>query len=94
MSPAAADPDGRALREILRRIADARGDATAPEIDPHADLLLTGVLDSMGFIQLLLALERDFGATLSDDDLARPDVTTAAGLRRLVTDKADPARLP
>lgn len=36
---------------------------------PETDLLETGVLDSLGFVELLLHLEQDFGVTVALEQL-------------------------
>jgi acyl carrier protein len=51
-----------AVLEVFRRL-----DRDAPS--PDVDLFETGVLDSVGFVELLAALEQEFGCLFELDDL-------------------------
>jgi acyl carrier protein len=53
-----------------------------PSVD--TDLFDTGVLDSLAFEQLLLQLEREFGVTMSVDDLEMEHFRSIAQIARFV----------
>ncbi len=51
---------------------------------PDTDLLETGVLDSLQFVELLLQLERRFGFRVKVEDINLDDLRTLARIARLV----------
>jgi methoxymalonate biosynthesis acyl carrier protein len=59
--------DVSAVQERLARLFLATLHLDIPSAD--ADLFETGVLDSSAFVELVLLLEREFGVTVSVDDL-------------------------
>ncbi len=59
----------------------ANAKTKAPVIDTGADLLETGVLDSVGFLNLVMFLEGEFGAEIDFDKLdEHGDMTSVRGL--------------
>lgn len=48
--------------------------------DPQRPFVDLG-LDSLGFLNLMMAVEERFGIELDPDDLANPELATPAGLR-------------
>lgn len=84
MTPTLAERDARAyLVSYLNDLAERLGAADLQLAD-DTRLLDTGVVDSVGFIELVIAAEDHFGITL---DLARHDpaeFTTLGGLVRAV----------
>jgi len=58
------------------------------------DLLETGILDSLQFVELLLQLEQRFGFRIRIDDIALDDLRTLARIARLVVAKAGKAGAP
>lgn len=59
---------------------------TADSLEPHSDLFAAG-LDSMGIMQLLLALEDRFAVAIDPADLSRENFSTAAKIAALVKEK-------
>jgi D-alanine--poly(phosphoribitol) ligase subunit 2 len=51
---------------------------------PDTDLLETGVLDSLQFVELLLQLERRFGLRVKVEDINLDDLRTLERIARLV----------
>jgi D-alanine--poly(phosphoribitol) ligase subunit 2 len=51
---------------------------------PDADLLDTGILDSLQFVELLVQLESRFGLRIKVEDLDLDDLRTLARIARLV----------
>jgi acyl carrier protein len=51
---------------------------------PDLDLIDSGLLDSLGLIELVHALEIEFGITLSFDDLDLEGLRTSTGIAALV----------
>jgi D-alanine--poly(phosphoribitol) ligase subunit 2 len=52
--------------------------------DPTTDLIATGLLDSLGLIELLLALQQEYGIAISVDELDLEDFRTAEAIARLL----------
>jgi D-alanine--poly(phosphoribitol) ligase subunit 2 len=52
---------------------------------PDTDLFETGLLDSLAFVELLLALERDFGVTTAVEDLEVDNFRSIARIAEFVT---------
>jgi D-alanine--poly(phosphoribitol) ligase subunit 2 len=54
------------------------------------DLFETGLLDSLAFVELLLAIERDFGVTTSVEDLVVDNFRSIARIAEFVTARMAP----
>ena len=61
---------------------------------PDTDLLETGILDSLQFVELLLQLEQRFGFRIRIDDIDLDDLRTLARIARLVAAKSGAADSP
>lgn len=61
----------------------ARTLATAPT-DPAADLLASGLLDSLALVELMVAVEQEFQITLAPEDLEVDRFRSASALAALV----------
>lgn len=59
---------------------------TGESLTPQSDLFAAG-LDSMGIMQLLLAIEDRFGVPIDPADLSRANFSTAAKIAALVAEK-------
>ena len=59
---------------------------TAEPLTPQGDLFAAG-LDSMGIMQLLLAIEDRFGVAIDPADLSRGNFSTAEKIASLVAEK-------
>ena len=59
---------------------------TAEPLTPQSDLFAAG-LDSMGIMQLLLAIEDRFGVAMDPADLSRENFSTAEKIAALVAEK-------
>ncbi len=59
---------------------------TTEVLTPRSDLFAAG-LDSMGIMQLLLAIEDRFGVAIDPADLSRENFSTAEKIVALITDK-------
>lgn len=57
------------------------------DLTDETDLFDAGVIDSYGFIDLVSFLEKTYGVTLSDDDLASPGMSTLAGIAQMVAQR-------
>ena len=74
---------------ILGRVADplqAKGLASA-EVPASFDLLLEGVIDSFGIVELIGALEERYGLEFDFDELAPDDLTRLGPLSFYVAQK-------
>ena len=56
---------------------------------PDTDLLESGILDSLQFVELLYQLERHFGLQLKIEDIDLDDLRTLARIARLVSRRLD-----
>jgi acyl carrier protein len=56
-------------------------------IEPDEDLVTDGELDSLTLMELVSALEADFGVQLTDDDLVVENFRTIRDIERLVDSK-------
>jgi acyl carrier protein len=61
-------------------------------LTPQSDLFAAG-LDSMGIMQLLLAIEDRFGVAIDPAELSRENFSTAEKIAALVTAKKEAAKL-
>lgn len=59
---------------------------TAEVLTPQSDLFAAG-LDSMGIMQLLLAIEDRFGVEIDPADLSRESFSTAEKIAALIAEK-------
>ena len=69
------------LIEIVREVLD-----TEETLTPQCDLFAAG-LDSMGIMQLLLAIEDYSGVAMDPADLSRENFSTTAKIAALVAEK-------
>jgi len=63
---------------------------TEHALTPQSDLFAAG-LDSMGIMQLLLAIEDRFGVAIDPADLSRENFSTAEKISALVAEKKEAA---
>ncbi len=63
---------------------------TDQTLTPQSDLFAAG-LDSMGIMQLLLAIEDRFGVAIDPADLSRDNFSTAEKIAALVAEKKEAA---
>jgi acyl carrier protein len=71
----------------------ARG-LTLESVSDDFDLLLEGVIDSFGLLDLITAVENRFGLQLEFDDLDADNMTVIGPLSRYVAAKAAQIREP
>jgi acyl carrier protein len=55
---------------------------------PHTDVIAGGMLDSLAFVQLMLALEEEFGVKVDLSDLDLEDFSSVTRVAHLVTASA------
>ena len=73
-----------------RLIKQIRGSNTGrtslnTEIEPDTDLLTTGILDSMGFVELLIFMETEYGYKIDLLDADPAQFSTIKGLCELAS---------
>ena len=61
---------------------------------PDTDLLESGILDSLQFVELLVQLEQNFDLRIKIDDIDLEDLRTLARIARLVDANHEAARAP
>ena len=59
---------------------------------PDTDLLESGILDSLQFVELLVQLEQNFNLRIKIDDIDLEDLRTLARIARLVDANREAAR--
>ena len=64
------------------------GDVSPGDVDENTNLLFSGVLDSLGFVELLAFLEERAGLSFDLAELDPEEFTTIAGLTRSASDEA------
>jgi D-alanine--poly(phosphoribitol) ligase subunit 2 len=74
-------PDATATDRVQRLFVETLN-ISAPA--PDADLIDTGVLDSLALVELLFALEREFGVTIPLEELDIDAFRTVESIGRLV----------
>ena len=74
----------RAIHNILTQQFPA---ARAARLGDHDDLLETGILDSVGVLDLVARLESDFDIAVADEDLTPENFRTVAALAAFVLAK-------
>ncbi len=70
------DQEALLIEYITKELAIGR----AKEIRPEDDLLATGVLDSLGLMQLVLFLEEKLGVRVPDEDVVIENFKSVAAL--------------
>ena len=61
---------------------------------PDTDLLESGILDSLQFVELLVQLEQNFNLRIKIDDIDLEDLRTLERIARLVDANREAARPP
>ena len=56
-------------------------------IGDNDSLLGTGIIDSMGVIEVITFVQQEFGITIDDDDITEENLGTLSAIARYVTDK-------
>ncbi|MGD8564656.1 MAG: acyl carrier protein [Desulfarculaceae bacterium] len=67
------------VRNRLVRLAQEKG-LGPPTLEAQTNLLDLGILDSLGFVQMLMAMEDEFGLELDFSELDPEEFTTLEGL--------------
>jgi len=75
--------------ELLGILRDELLDTTEP-LDAESDLFAAG-LDSMGIMQLILAIEDRFATIIDPSELSRDNFATATGIAKLIRSKQSAA---
>jgi len=81
-----------AARDFILEHVDeqlAANGLTPSDVPPSFDLLLEGVIDSFGVVELVLMLERRFGVKFDFDELEADDLTRIGPLAEYVERKVD-----
>ena len=78
------------IKDHLARVAKEKG-VPLPELTPQSNLLELDVLDSLGFVQMLMGLEAEFGLELDLAELDPEEFTVLAGLVAIALKAGQPA---
>ncbi|MCG8920575.1 phosphopantetheine-binding protein [Actinokineospora sp. PR83] len=60
-------------------------DVAAADLDPHADLIADGVIDSLGLLKLLVWLENGYGIRADDVELTPDRFRSVAAIDAFIT---------
>lgn len=73
--------------QLIKQIRQTNNGRTSlnTEIEPDTDLLTTGILDSMGFIELLMFMETEYGYKIDLLDADPAQFSTIKGLCELAS---------
>lgn len=71
------------LLEILERICD---DDIVRE-DPEMDLIEEGLMDSIAIVELIVAVEEEFGVTLSPTEYEKKDLASVRKIEKVLLEK-------
>jgi len=77
------------VQERLRAfvVSEFLRDDSRETVDPHDDLLSSGILDSMGVMETVAFVEGDLGVTIDDEDIVPENFRTLRALTELVLRK-------
>ena len=76
------------VRELETRIARLFAERLEVEVpSPDTDLLATGRLDSVGFVELLVQLEKRFGLRVELDDVEVEHFRSLAAIAVFITER-------
>lgn len=74
-----------ALNETIAEVQGLLAEKLFIEVDsPHAELLSTGLLDSLGLVQLLVHIEEKFGVRIALDEIEIEDLRSVSSIAALV----------
>ena len=77
--------DRAQLADLPRAVAAVFADALKIEVPSHdTDLLATGLLDSLGFVDLLLELERRFGLRVAMETIEPDNFRSVANIAQFI----------
>jgi acyl carrier protein len=87
MPPATAEAVRQVILErVVEQLAAKR--LTPSDVPPTFDLLLEGVIDSFGVVELIMALEQRFDVEFNFDELPADDLTKVGPLAEYVERKS------
>jgi len=75
----------------VQEIVAQRG-AQIGDIDDTVDLIGASIIDSLGFVELMAAIEEEFDLELSFDDIDPEELTTVRGLAHATCQAPEPVR--
>jgi D-alanine--poly(phosphoribitol) ligase subunit 2 len=88
MADLEARPSGVSGGPLTHRIARILEERLSIVVPSHqTDLVETGLLDSLGIVELLLAIEEEFGLQVQLEDLDLEALRSVAQIARLVEDR-------
>lgn len=83
----------RADAILVARILALVRDSVGVEIeDPTADLLASGIIDSLAFVSLLLAIEEAFSISIDIEELELADFQSVAHIARFIALQTTPGQ--
>ena len=87
------DLETRVRTVVLDAVRDRLTLLSVPESDVTADFdfVNSGVLDSIGFLELIVTLEKEFGFEIELGDMRIEEATTLSGLTGMVRSFAQPS---
>jgi len=77
--------EGVDLKHVESTVHRILRDELELEVELDTDIIESGLLDSLAFVQLLVELENEFGVTVELTLLELEDFSTVSNIARLVT---------
>lgn len=87
MDDGAISSDDRALALLERFLRQHAPRAAAQPIGPQTPLLSSGLLDSLGVLQLVAFLDEELGVEIRDEDFSEENFATIGALLALIAHK-------
>jgi acyl carrier protein len=77
------------LQETVKKIVlgELPADLQRTSLTADEDLLAQGLIDSLGLMRLVTAIETEFGVHIADDDLVPENFQTLAAITQLIERK-------
>ena len=77
----------RFLKEYLTEKLATQGREIPPELDDQCDLLLSGIIDSLGLLELITAIQQYCGREIDFEPLDPEQMTIVGPLCRFVSEQ-------
>ncbi|MBA3016232.1 MAG: acyl carrier protein [Proteobacteria bacterium] len=78
-------PTKEALRNFLKELLVEYGETS--EFTDDASLLISGILDSLAVLRIVVFLEQEFGLDLSDQGFDQNDFDSVASIMRMIEER-------
>lgn len=77
------------IEQLKQKVSDINLELNPNEVPENVGLLKTGIIDSFGFVELVVFIEQSFGLTLDDDDLNDSNFASLSALADFIQRKLE-----